>query len=82
MRGGGKASDSGSSAARGRAAALKEKRQQSGEDSDESIQQPKRKEVNKDPSAAEVAREESRGPKREGKIGRRKQRSESRASEG
>ena len=54
-----KASGSGSSADRGRAAALIEKRQQSGEDSDESIQQPKkRKEVNKDPSATKVTREE------------------------
>ncbi len=55
----GQASGSGSSATRGCSAAPKEKRQQSGEDSDESIQQPKkRKELNKDPSAAEATREE------------------------
>ncbi len=53
----GKASGCGSSAPRGYCAAQEEKRSQSGEDSDESTKKTKKKkDLTKDPSAADAAR--------------------------
>ncbi len=59
IRGGGKSSGNGSSGTRGRAPALKDRGRQSGENSDHSLPQPKKKKTDgKDLSATEAARQE------------------------